>query len=138
MGEVVVMGPSGPTTPFSTSRGIRQGCPASPLLFAIFISFVERRLLRRCPHAGITMGSHRLLTVSYADDITVLCNTQEEALCVFKELQHTLAQLGLTTEASKCKLLHVSAANRSSCPRLQLFSSTSEDGTLPSMPFTKV
>ena len=80
------MGPSGPTTPFKTTRGIRQGCPASPILFAIYISFLERRLLRCCPHAGINIGTHRLLTVSYADDLTVLCKTKTEALQVFSEL----------------------------------------------------
>ncbi len=85
------MGPNGPTTPFPTYRGIRQGCPASPLLFAIYISFLERRLLRRCPNAGIRIGSSRLLTVSYADDITVCCTSYEESWQVFKELSSALA-----------------------------------------------
>lgn len=58
------------------------------------------------------MGSHRLLTVSYADDLTVLCNSQQELLQVFTELKSALAQLGLTTEASKCKMLHVSAVHK--------------------------
>jgi hypothetical protein len=48
--------------------------------------FLERRLLRRCAHAGLNIGTHRLLTVSYADDLTVLCKTKTEALKVFSEI----------------------------------------------------
>ena len=55
-------------------------------MFAIYISFIERRLLRLCPHAGLHIGTYRLLTVIYADDLTVLCTNKEEASSVFSTL----------------------------------------------------
>lgn len=85
------MGPAGPSSTFKTRRGIRQGCPASPILFAIFISFLERRLLRKFPEAGIRIGTDRLLCVSYADDISIMCSSLEELELVFTEVQATLA-----------------------------------------------
>lgn len=85
-GEITVMGPMGPSKPFKTTRGIRQGCPASPLLFGILVSFVERRILRRCPTAGIHIGDHRLLCVSYADDFTILGTSISEIHQVFTEV----------------------------------------------------
>ena len=61
---------------------------ALPLLsyLQFCISFIERRLLRLCPHAGINIGNQRLLTVSYADDLTVLCTNKAEAASVFSVL----------------------------------------------------
>ena len=131
------MGPSGPTTPFRTTRGIRQGCPASPLLFAIYISFLERRLLRRCSQAGIHVGNHRILSISYADDITLLATTKQEALLLFAEIQQALAYIGLTTEASKCKILQVhtaSSANRT----LHSLSTDTADIVLPFQSVTQL
>ena len=42
----VYTGGAAATSPFTTSVGIRQGCPASPTLFAILMSGLERRLAR--------------------------------------------------------------------------------------------
>lgn len=53
----------------STSRGIRQGCPVSPLIFAILLSGLERRLLRLLPQAGVVVNDTRKVISSYADDI---------------------------------------------------------------------
>lgn len=99
------MGPRGPSDIFTTSRGIRQGCPASPTLFGILLSFLERYLKHKFPTAGITIGPDRILCVSYADDFTLVCQSVEEAQLVFNAIQEVLLQFGLSTEASKCKML---------------------------------
>jgi hypothetical protein len=112
-GEVSVMGPAGPSAMFKTLRGIRQGCPASPILFAIIVSFLERRILRKCPTAGIHIGGHRILSVSYADDFTIVCTSFEDIEMVYTELVKGLAFLGLTSEASKCKLLTITKSGHS-------------------------
>lgn len=106
-GEVSVFGPKGPEPAFSTSRGIRQGCPVSPILFALVISGIERYLLERHPSAGVVVGESRRLMVSYADDIQLLCSSEEELQEVFASLCWCLAQLGLQSEASKCCVLGV-------------------------------
>ena len=36
-GQVYVTGPAGLASPFLTSRGIRQGCPVSPILFTFLL-----------------------------------------------------------------------------------------------------
>jgi retron-type reverse transcriptase len=52
-----------------TSRGIKQGCPVSPIVFAILMSALERRLLRLFPTLGVQLHEHRTILSSYADDI---------------------------------------------------------------------
>lgn len=45
-GEVAVVTGNGLEVPFNTQRGIKQGCPASPLLFALLLVGLQRRLIR--------------------------------------------------------------------------------------------
>jgi hypothetical protein len=45
--------------------------------------------------------------MSYADDFSIVCNNLDEVEQVFKEVKEALAQLGMTTEATKCKLLPI-------------------------------
>lgn len=52
-GSTVIADSRGLSRGFLTSRGIKQGCPASPILFALLLSGLERRLARLVPHTGI-------------------------------------------------------------------------------------
>ena len=54
---------------FYTTRGIKQGCLASPLLFALLLAGLERRLLRLHPTflGRVEPAPHAL--VSYPDNI---------------------------------------------------------------------
>jgi hypothetical protein len=72
---VSVCGPRGMGQGFCTSRGIRQGCPASPALFAAAISGLERRLSRLLPTTGWSIkGLHAVFT-GYADDIKLVAKS---------------------------------------------------------------
>lgn len=71
---------------FMSQRGIRQGCPASPTLFALLISFIEFRLCRLFPNAGIRLGSSQKLYTNYADDIKLICKNLTELSAIFAEL----------------------------------------------------
>jgi hypothetical protein len=93
--------------PFTTSRGIKQGCPLSPILFALLLSGMESYLLEQCPDAGFTIAGQRKLLVSYADDIKLLCKTELELSTCFSHITEFLAKLGLLCEPTKCKAMVV-------------------------------
>lgn len=65
--------------------------------------FIERCLC--CFFTGICLGPNHKLYTNYADDIKLICKSTTELGAIYKELQSCLAQLGLCTEGSKCKLL---------------------------------
>ncbi len=75
---------------FSTSRGIKQGCPLSPILFSILLSGLERYVLSSHTTAGFTLGGVRTCLTSYADDITLICKTELELSEIFHSTSYFL------------------------------------------------
>ena len=68
------------TRPFSVSRGIRQGCGLSGLLYAISIEpllVMLRARLGTIAAPGIPQAPTVSLT-AYADDVTVMLQSQED------------------------------------------------------------
>ncbi len=82
---------------FDIQAGIRQGCPLSPLLFALTIDIVLRRLHRRLPSA---------LVRAFADDIGIVVEDIAEALPILQEIFQDLEKIaGLTLNRPKCILI---------------------------------
>jgi hypothetical protein len=50
--------------PFAMNRGIRQGCPMSPLIFAVVVDILLRKLAHRLQEAGLTRA--------FADDTAMV------------------------------------------------------------------
>ena len=56
---------------FSLTRGVRQGCPLSGLLFVIGLDLLARAIKTHNRINGIIIGNHEVKTTMYADDTTV-------------------------------------------------------------------
>jgi retron-type reverse transcriptase len=80
----------GLSEPFATHRGIRQGCPVSPILFSILLSGLERRLLRLHPNLGLTLQQHNVVLSSYADDIKLFGSSLHDINALFTTTQSFL------------------------------------------------
>lgn len=106
-GSMCTTGGEGMGEPFGTTRGIRQGCPASPVLFALLLSAAERALADRLPKAGVTVGHEQAVMTSYADDVKLICTSAAELEQVYKGLTDFLGLLGLHSDTGKCNLLVV-------------------------------
>jgi len=65
------------TEMFDILTGVRQGCILSPFLFLTVIDFVMKKMVNGRDY-GITRGSEKLADLDFADDLALLCNTQEK------------------------------------------------------------
>ena len=89
---------------FWTVRGVRQGCPLSPTLFAIYISEIDE-ILEKAQTGGILLGRNRIKTLAYADDLVLLSREEYE----MKEMMNVLEKFSnarkLTLNTNKTKIM---------------------------------
>ena len=58
---------------FPINRGVRQGCPLSPILFNLFINDV----LNKCEKYGVSIGNKRCCGGLFADDIVLVAPSKK-------------------------------------------------------------
>ncbi len=64
----------GRTGPFSDQRGVRQGCPLSPMLFNLYRELIMRHALEKWED-GIAIWGKYYNNLRYADDVALLATT---------------------------------------------------------------
>ena len=98
---------------FYTNKGVKQGCPLSPLLFSLYISDIEE-VLRKAQAGGIVSGRHKIHTLAYADDMALLANSPEELREMMRILRKYLEKLNLRLNVAKTKVMKFSRSGRQS------------------------
>ncbi|XP_077255544.1 uncharacterized protein LOC143893719 [Temnothorax americanus] len=61
---------------FWTGRGVRQGCPLSPILFTLLLADIDDEL-KKGGWGGIKLGKRKIYTLAYADDIAMLAENED-------------------------------------------------------------
>ncbi|PKU86575.1 Putative ribonuclease H protein [Dendrobium catenatum] len=90
---------------FTSSAGLRHGCPLSPLLFVVVMDAFSCSLDVR-PFIGIPCGSTSFSHLLYADDVLVFgAATIQNAWELSKFLKDFALASGLYTNNSKCSIL---------------------------------
>ncbi|XP_043579742.1 uncharacterized protein LOC122566489 isoform X1 [Bombus pyrosoma] len=90
------------TKEFWTVRGVRQRCPLSPTLFNIYVAGLEGEL-RKGQAGAIAIGGKKVWSLTYADDIVLMADREEELKEMLRRLNKFLkeAELELSTEETK-------------------------------------
>ena len=68
----------GTTDWFQTGKGVRQGCILSPYLFDLHAEYIIRNAGLEETQAGIKIAGRNLNNLRYADDTTLMAESEEE------------------------------------------------------------
>ncbi|XP_039312991.1 uncharacterized protein LOC120359478 [Solenopsis invicta] len=89
---------------FWTARGVRQGCPLSPILFNLLVADLEEEM-RKVKWGGVKIGEVRVYTLSYADDVVLLAEGEGEMKSMLERLERFMDRKGLEVNVEKTKVL---------------------------------
>ena len=93
------------TQPVPATRGIKQGCPLSPLLFTLFINDLPAYLQQHCVKQGIECGRWRIRCLKFADDVSLVASTAKGLQRLLDALHCYAGAKQLTVNVNKTKVL---------------------------------
>ena len=69
---------AGTTDWFQIEKGVHQGCVLSPCLFNLYAEYIMRNAGLEETQAGIKIAERNINNLRYADDITLMAESEEE------------------------------------------------------------
>ena len=89
--------------PVSLERGLPQGAPESPIIFAMILECVVRRCEKKWAAKGwgFWLDGVRWVSASYADDIFLISATKRDLEAMIKDITAELEAVGLGLGANK-------------------------------------
>ena len=76
--EATIRTGHGKTDWFQISKGVRQGCILSPCLFNLYAECIMRNAGLERAQAGIKIAGRNINNLRYADDTTLMAESEEE------------------------------------------------------------
>ena len=77
--EATVRTGQGTTDWFQIGKGVRQGCILSPCLFNFYAEYIMRNAGLEETRAGIKIAGRNINNLRYADDTTLMAESEEES-----------------------------------------------------------
>src|SRR6218665_462230 len=93
--------------PGKVGRGVRQGCPLSPLLFNIYIEELVREAVEDL-EGGIKVGGRGIKALRFADDQAMVAKSQKGLQAMMDRLDRTSREYGMKINIKKTKVLKIS------------------------------
>ena len=85
--EATVRTGHGTTDWFQIGKGVRQGCMLSPCLFNFYAEYIMRNPGLEETQAGIKISRRNINNLRYADDTTLMAESEEELKSFLKKVK---------------------------------------------------
>ena len=103
--EATVRTAHGTTDGFQTGKGVRQGCILSPCLFNLYAAYIMRNAGLEEAHSRIKIARRTINNLRYADDTTLMAESEEEPKSLLMKVKEKSEKLGLKLNIQKTKIM---------------------------------
>ena len=93
--EATVRTEHGKTDWFQRRKGVLQDCILSPCLFNLYIEYVMKNAGLEETQAGITIARRNINSLRYADDTTLMAESEEELKSLLIKVKEESENVGL-------------------------------------------
>ena len=105
MQEATVRTGHGTTDWFQTGKGVCQGCVLSPCLFNLYAEYIMRNAGLEEAQAGIKIAGRNINHLRYADDTTLMAESEEELNSFLMKVKVESDKVGLKLNIQKTKIM---------------------------------
>ena len=103
--EATVRTGHGTTDWFQTRKGVRQGCILSPCLFNLYAEYIMRNAGLEEAQARIKIAGGNINNLRYADDTTLMAESEEELKSLLMKVKEESEKVGLKLNIQKTKIM---------------------------------
>ena len=82
-------------------KGVRQGCILSPCLFNVYAEYIMRNTGLEEAQAGIKIAGRNINNLRYADDTTLMAESEEELNSLLLKVQEESERVGFKLNIQK-------------------------------------
>ena len=80
---------------FQIGKGVRQGCILSPCLFNLYAEYIRRNTGLEEAQAGIKIAGRNIHNLRYADNTTLMAESEEELKSLLVTVKEKSGKVGL-------------------------------------------
>ena len=95
----------GSTDWFPIGKGVCQGCILAPCLFNLYAEYIMRNAGLEETQAGIKTGRRNINNLRYADDTTLMAESQEELKSLLMKVKEESEKVDLKLNIQKTKIM---------------------------------
>ena len=103
--EATVRTGCGTTDCFQIGKGVRQGCILSPCLFNLYAEYIMRNAGLEEAQAGTKIARRNVSNLTYADDTTLMAESEEELKSPLMKVKEESQNVGLKLNIHKTKIM---------------------------------
>ena len=103
--EATVRTGHGTTDWFQRGKGVRQGCILSSCLFNFYAEYIMRNAGLEEAQAGIKMATRNINNLRYADDTTLMAESEEELKSLLMKVKEESEKVGLKLNIQKTRIM---------------------------------
>ena len=103
--EVTVRTGHGTADWFQIGKGVHKGCTLSPCLFNLYAEYIMRNAGLDEAQARIKIAGRNINNLRYADDTTLMAESEEELKSLLTKVKEESAKVGLKLNIQKTKIM---------------------------------